>query len=60
MIDKISVDIREVVSSPDFADKMKPLEVFPKSTTPQELQQMLLDETSRWSAIAKVANIKVD
>jgi tripartite-type tricarboxylate transporter receptor subunit TctC len=60
VIDKISADIRAVVASPEFADKVKPLGVFPKSTTPQELQQMMRKETDRWAAIAKAANIKVD
>lgn len=60
VIDKVSGDIRAVVSSPEFADRMQPLGVFPRSTTPQELEQMLRKEIDRWAAIAKAANIKVD
>ncbi len=60
VIDKISVDIGSVVSSAEFADKMKPLGVFPKSTTPRELDEMIRKEIARWSAIAKTAHITVD
>lgn len=60
VFDKISADIRFVVSSPDFAEKMKPYGVIPKSTTPQELDTMIRAEIDRWAAIAKAANIKVD
>jgi len=60
VIDKISADIRSVVSSPEFADKMKPLGVFPKSTTPRELNEMIRREIARWAAIAKAANITLE
>jgi tripartite-type tricarboxylate transporter receptor subunit TctC len=60
VIDKISADIRSVVSSPEFDEKMKPYGVTPKSTTPQELDTMIRAEIDRWAAIAKAANIRVD
>jgi tripartite-type tricarboxylate transporter receptor subunit TctC len=60
VFDKISADIQFVVSSPEFAEKMKPYGVIPKSTTPQELDTMIRSEIDRWAAIAKAANIKVD
>jgi tripartite-type tricarboxylate transporter receptor subunit TctC len=60
VIDKISADIRSVVSSPKFAERMKPLGVFPKSTTPQQLDAMMRKEIARWAAIVKAANITLD
>ena len=60
LIEKISADIRSVVSSPEFAEKVAPLGVFPKATSPQELDAMIRKEIERWTAIAKAANITVD
>jgi tripartite-type tricarboxylate transporter receptor subunit TctC len=60
VIDKISGDIRSVVSSQEFADKVRPLGVFPQSTTPQELDALFRKEIERWSAIVKAANIQID
>lgn len=60
VIDKISADIRIVVSSPEFADKVRPLGVFPRATTPQELDALFREEIERWSTIAKTANIQID
>ena len=60
VFEKISADIRAVVSSPDFAEKMKPYGVVPKPTTPQQLDKLIRSEINRWGAITKAANIKVD
>jgi tripartite-type tricarboxylate transporter receptor subunit TctC len=60
VIDKISADIRSVVSSQEFAEKVGPLGVLPKVASPQELDALFLKEIERWSAIVKVANITVD
>jgi tripartite-type tricarboxylate transporter receptor subunit TctC len=60
VIEKISADIRSVVSSPEFGEKVGPLGVFPKSTSPQQLDAIIRKEIERWAAIAKAANITVD
>jgi tripartite-type tricarboxylate transporter receptor subunit TctC len=60
VIEKISSDIRSVVSSPEFAEKVGPLGVFPKATSPQELDAMIRKEIERWTTIAKAANITVE
>ncbi len=60
LIDQISTAIGSVVSSPEFADKTMALGVFPKSSTPQQLDEMIRKEIARWGAIAKAANIKVE
>jgi tripartite-type tricarboxylate transporter receptor subunit TctC len=59
VIEQISADIRSVVSSPEFAEKVGPLGVFPKGTSPQELDAMIRKEIERWTAIAETANITV-
>ena len=60
LIEKISADIRSVVSSPEFAEKVGQLGVFPKATSPQELDAMIRKEIERWTAIAKAANITIE
>jgi tripartite-type tricarboxylate transporter receptor subunit TctC len=60
VIEQISADIRSVVSSPEFAERVAPLGVFPKATSPQELDAVIRKEIERWTAIAKAANITVD
>jgi len=60
VLDKLSGDIRTVVSSQEFADKVRPLGVFPQATTPQELDALFRKEVERWSAIVKTANIQID
>jgi tripartite-type tricarboxylate transporter receptor subunit TctC len=60
VVEKIAADISSVVSSPEFAEKVGPLGVFPKATSPRELDAIIGKEIERWTAIAKAANITVD
>lgn len=60
LIETISADIRNVVSSPEFAERVGPLGVFPRATSPQEIDAIIHQEVERWTAIAKAANITVD
>lgn len=57
---KISADIGSIVSSPEFTEKVGPLGVFPKATSPEGLDAMIRKEIERWTAIARAANITVD
>ena len=60
LIEKISADIGSVVSSPEFAEKVGQLGVFPKATSPEVLDAMIRKEIERWTAIAKAANITIE
>jgi len=60
VIEQISTDVGSVVSSREFAEKVGPLGVFPKATSPQVLDAIIRKEIERWTAIAKAANITVD
>jgi tripartite-type tricarboxylate transporter receptor subunit TctC len=60
VLDKLSADIRAVVNSPEFADKVRNLGIFPLGNTPQELDAWMRKEIARWAEIAKAANIKAD
>ena len=48
IVDKISADIRAVVTSPEFAEKTKHLGIEPTAMTPQELGDWIKAEIARW------------
>jgi tripartite-type tricarboxylate transporter receptor subunit TctC len=60
VLDKLSADIRSVVNSAEFADKVRHLGIFPLGNTPQEVDAWMRDQIGRWAAIARAANIKAD
>lgn len=60
VMEKLSSDIRAIIASAEFGEKMRPLGVDPGGTTPAELDRLLRQETEKWADIAKKANIKVD
>jgi tripartite-type tricarboxylate transporter receptor subunit TctC len=60
VLDRLSADISSVVNSPEFADKVRNLGIFPLGNTPQELDAWMRKEIARWAEIAKAANIKAD
>ena len=60
VLDRLSADIRSVVNSPEFADKVRNLGIFPLGNTPQELDAWMRKEIARWAGIAKAANIKAE
>jgi tripartite-type tricarboxylate transporter receptor subunit TctC len=60
ILEQLSVDIRAVVDSPEFATKTRHLGIFPGGNTPQELDAWMRRETARWAEIAKAAGIKAE
>jgi tripartite-type tricarboxylate transporter receptor subunit TctC len=60
VLDKLSGDIRAVVNSQEFAEKVRHLGIFPAGNTPQELDLWMREQIARWAEIAKAANIKAD
>jgi tripartite-type tricarboxylate transporter receptor subunit TctC len=60
VLDKLSADIRAVVNSKEFAQKVRHLGIFPFGNTPQELDAWMRREIARWREIATAANLKAD
>src|SRR5262245_50718443 len=60
VLDKLSADIRAVLNSTEFADRVRHLGISPAGNTPQELEAWMRREMLRWAEIAKAANIKAD
>jgi tripartite-type tricarboxylate transporter receptor subunit TctC len=60
IVDKLSADIRAVITSSEFAEKTKVLGIEPRPMTPDELGAWIRAEIVRWRDIANKANIKVE
>jgi tripartite-type tricarboxylate transporter receptor subunit TctC len=60
VLDKLSGDIRAVVNSKEFADKVSHLGIFPLGNTPRELDAWMHKEIARWKEIATAADLKAE
>lgn len=60
ILEKISADVRAVVTSPVFAERTKALGINIWGTTPKELDAWFASETAKWAEIAKAANLKAE
>lgn len=60
ILDKLSAEIRAVVESKEFKDKVAKFSVTPMATTPKEQDEWIRNEVAKWAEIAKAANIKVN
>ena len=59
-LETVSADVRAVVTSAAFADKVRAFGVTPTGTTPAELDAWVRGEIGRWQEIVKAANLKAD
>jgi tripartite-type tricarboxylate transporter receptor subunit TctC len=60
LLDRLAADIRAVVNSEEFADKVRHLGIFPLGNTPAELDAWMREQIARWQEIATAANLKAD
>jgi tripartite-type tricarboxylate transporter receptor subunit TctC len=60
IIDKLSADVREVVSAPDVAQTLIAQGATPRGTTPAELQKVIDTDKARYGAVIKSRNVKVE
>src|SRR5262249_58452 len=60
VLDKLSADIRSVVNSGEFVDRVRHLGISPAGNTLQELNAWIRREMLPWGEIAKAANTKAD
>ncbi len=58
VLDKLSAEIRAVVSSDAFREKTKHLGINAYGNTPAELSAWMRSEIARWQQVAKAANLK--
>jgi tripartite-type tricarboxylate transporter receptor subunit TctC len=60
VLEKLSADVRAVVGSPAFLERVRHLGINPYGNTPEELTAWMRSEIARWQEIAKAANLKAD
>jgi tripartite-type tricarboxylate transporter receptor subunit TctC len=60
LLERISADVRAVVTSPAFAERTRALGINAWGSTPKELDAWFASETGKWAAIAKAANLKAE
>jgi len=60
VLEKLSADLRAVVTSPAFAERTGALGINAWGSTPKELDAWFASETAKWAEIAKAANLKAE
>jgi len=60
LLERISSDVRAVVTSPAFAERTRALGINAWGNTPKDLDAWFVAETGKWAAIAKAANLKAE
>ncbi|HMK81823.1 MAG TPA: tripartite tricarboxylate transporter substrate-binding protein [Xanthobacteraceae bacterium] len=60
LVERISAEVRAVVSSPEFAERTRPLGINAGGNTPKELNAWFAQEVEKWAEIAKAADVKAE
>jgi tripartite-type tricarboxylate transporter receptor subunit TctC len=60
VVEKISGDVRAIVTSASFVEKVRPFGVTPQAMTPREIDAWVRDEVARWQQIVTSANLKAE
>jgi tripartite-type tricarboxylate transporter receptor subunit TctC len=60
ILEKVSSDVRAIVTSSVFAERTKALGINNWGSTPAELDAWFASETTKWAEIAKAANLKAE
>jgi tripartite-type tricarboxylate transporter receptor subunit TctC len=58
VIDKLNAALRKVTTSEAFGQEMRKLGNEPKSSTPEELRKVTLEQSEQWGELIKRLNIK--
>jgi tripartite-type tricarboxylate transporter receptor subunit TctC len=58
IITKVSADLRQVVTDPEFAKKMAPLGAYPRAMTPEEAQAFVAKQQETWLPIVQKITAK--
>ena len=60
IVKRLADEIARSVRAPDVRERLLGMGVDPVSTTPEEFRAIIAADITRWSAVAKSANIKSD
>ncbi|MDB5596157.1 MAG: hypothetical protein JWM36_3118, partial [Hyphomicrobiales bacterium] len=57
---KIADAVREVVTAPAAAARLRAMSTQPLATSPEQMREIVALESARWRSVAEKANLKVD
>jgi tripartite-type tricarboxylate transporter receptor subunit TctC len=60
VVKKLEAAMMAAIKSPDVNKRLKELQVDPSGNSSEEFKRIVAAELTRWAAVAKAANIKLD
>ncbi|RPI45069.1 MAG: tripartite tricarboxylate transporter substrate binding protein, partial [Betaproteobacteria bacterium] len=60
IVNKVYNEVRRIVASPDFSEKLTSQGSRPQAKSPQELGQWLASEKEKWAKLVKASGYKVE
>jgi tripartite-type tricarboxylate transporter receptor subunit TctC len=60
LIDKIQTDIARALQQPSMAERLRKLDIQPRTDTPAEAEAFLRQEVAKWGEVIKVSGAQVD
>src|SRR5262245_12089983 len=60
IVKRLEKEMIEIVRLPEVSERLKQLQVDPSGSTSEEFKRLIAAELTRWAAVAKAANIKLD
>ncbi len=60
IVNKISADIAEAMRSPDLRKRFDDLSAEPVGSDPDAMARFMREETVRWGAVIKAADVKLE
>jgi tripartite-type tricarboxylate transporter receptor subunit TctC len=60
IVKRLEAEMREVLASPAMRERLASLGALPASGGSKELGEFVRAETSKWAAVTKASQIKVD
>jgi len=60
IVNKISADIAEAIRSPDLRKRFDDLSAEPVGSDPDAMARFMREETARWGAVIKAADVKLE
>jgi tripartite-type tricarboxylate transporter receptor subunit TctC len=60
VVKRLEKEMIEIIRLPEVSERLKQLQVDPSGTTSEEFRHLIATEMTRWAAVAKAANIKLD
>jgi tripartite-type tricarboxylate transporter receptor subunit TctC len=60
IIERLNRDIRAVAAMPETATTLAASGVVPQSSTPEDLQKLIVSESERWATLIRDAKISTE